>query len=98
MAKQPIKKITNKKKEKPAKEKKVKVPKEPKVKKEKKSKVDSLFSDILKVAGNTWAGRASDGIEAGDISGFLDAGSLSLNALVSGKLEDGGFPDNKITV
>lgn len=35
-------------------------------------------------------------VGAGDVSGFMDSGSYSLNALVSGSIY-GGFPTNKIT-
>ncbi len=66
----------------------------------KKSKTASseLMREFLKVSGNEWGAIASDGIEAGDISGFMDTGAYALNALVSGKLQGGGFPSNKITV
>jgi RecA/RadA recombinase len=67
------------------------------VKKPSKLSTD-LMKDLLKVSGNEWGGVAAGGIEAGDISGFMDTGSYALNALVSGKLRGGGFPNNKIVV
>lgn len=65
----------------------------------KKTKTESseLLREFLKVSGNEWGAIAADGIEAGDISGFMDTGAFILNALVSGSLY-GGFPNNKITV
>lgn len=60
--------------------------------------VSGEFSGVFAAAENAWGGLAADGIEAGDISGFIDTGSYSLNALVSGKMRGGGFPNNKIAV
>lgn len=56
----------------------------------------SYLSDIVKNSGNKYAVVADDGIEGSDITGFVDTGSYSFNALVSGSLY-GGIPDNKIT-
>ena len=56
----------------------------------------SYLSDIVKNSGNKYAVIADDGIEGSDITGFVDTGSYSFNALVSGSLY-GGIPDNKIT-
>ena len=70
-----------------------------KIKQEKNSsKLLPLFKDFMKQSGNEWCGVASEGIEAGDVKSFIDTGSYSLNALVSGKMQGGGFFDNKITV
>lgn len=55
----------------------------------------SSITDILKATGNSFASIAEDGITAGDVSGFVDSGSYTLNALLSGSLF-GGFPGNKI--
>tara|TARA_R110000822_G_scaffold45890_2_gene122507 strand:+ start:2141 stop:3190 length:1050 start_codon:yes stop_codon:yes gene_type:complete len=56
----------------------------------------SYLSDIVKNSGNKYAVIADNGIEGSDITGFVDTGSYSFNALVSGSLY-GGIPDNKIT-
>lgn len=56
----------------------------------------SYLSDLVKHSGNKYASIADDGIEGSDITGFVDTGSYSFNALVSGSLY-GGIPDNKIT-
>jgi RecA/RadA recombinase len=56
----------------------------------------SYLSDIVKNSGNKYAVVADDGIQGSDITGFVDTGSYSFNALVSGSLY-GGIPDNKIT-
>jgi RecA/RadA recombinase len=58
--------------------------------------MSDIFSDLLKEAGNEYAGIADDGIEAGDITGYISTGSYSLNALLSGSIY-GGFPANKVT-
>jgi len=55
-----------------------------------------MFETLLKEAGNEYAGIAEDGIEAGDITGYISTGSYSLNALMSGSIY-GGFPANKVT-
>ena len=56
----------------------------------------SYLSDLVNQSGNKYASIADDGIEGSDITGFVDTGSYSFNALVSGSLY-GGIPDNKIT-
>ena len=56
----------------------------------------SIFDDLLKEADNEYAGIADDGIDSGDITGYINTGSLSLNALISGSIW-GGFPANKVT-
>ena len=57
------------------------------------------MTDIFKVIqtglANEFAALASEGITAGDVSGFLDTGSYMLNAMLSGSLY-GGAPDNRI--
>lgn len=55
----------------------------------------SFLNDIIKVSGNQYAAAASEGIEGSDIRGFIDTGSYSFNALVSGSIYN-GMPDNKI--
>ncbi len=57
--------------------------------------VNSLVKHLIKVTENDDASVVSDGI-IGDCSTFVDTGSYSLNALLSGSLY-GGVPSNKIT-
>ena len=56
----------------------------------------NFLQDVAKEIGNEYAGLVSDGISAGDTSGFIDTGSYVFNALVSGSIF-GGVPGNKIT-
>ncbi|AIX14757.1 RecA-like protein [Synechococcus phage ACG-2014d] len=56
----------------------------------------NFLQDIVKDLGNEYAGLVSDGVAAGDTSGFIDTGSHIFNALVSGSIY-GGVPGNKIT-
>ena len=56
----------------------------------------SFLQDIAKEIGNEYAGLVSDGVSAGDTSGYIDTGSYIFNALVSGSIY-GGVPSNKIT-
>lgn len=61
------------------------------------AKDDNMFDfakEIFKI--NEYASVASDGIVAGDFDGFLDSGSYSLNALLSGSIY-GGFPLGKVS-
>jgi RecA/RadA recombinase len=53
------------------------------------------FRELMKATQNDYASIVEDGIEAGDIAGFIDTGSLSLNALFSGSIF-GGIPSNKV--
>jgi len=56
----------------------------------------SFLGDIQKLTKNKYAAPASEGIQAGDITGYIDTGSYALNALVSGDIFK-GFPENKIS-
>ena len=56
----------------------------------------NFLQDVAKEIGNEYAGLVSDGVAAGDTSGFIDTGSYIFNALVSGSIY-GGVPGNKIT-
>ena len=56
----------------------------------------NFLQDVAKEIGNEYAGLVSDGVAAGDTSGFIDTGSYVFNALVSGSIY-GGVPGNKIT-
>lgn len=58
--------------------------------------MSNLFNSLLKETGNEYAGIADEGIEAGDVTGFIGTGSYSLNALLSGSIY-GGLPANKVT-
>jgi len=55
-----------------------------------------MFNSLLKEIDNEYAGIADDGVEAGDVTGFIGTGSYSLNALLSGSIY-GGLPANKVT-
>jgi len=57
----------------------------------------SILGGLLKATENEFANLAEDGITAGDLSGWVDTGSYTLNALVSGSIY-GGFPGNKIVI
>ena len=55
-----------------------------------------FLKEIIKETGNEYAALASDGIAAGDVTNFIDTGSYSFNALLSGSIY-GGLPGNRIT-
>jgi RecA/RadA recombinase len=55
-----------------------------------------FLKEIIKETGNECASLASEGITAGDVSSFIDTGSYSFNALLSGSIY-GGLPGNRIT-
>lgn len=56
----------------------------------------SIFATLLKESGNEYAAVAEEGITAGDVSGFIDTGSYSFNAALSGSIW-GGLASNKVT-
>ena len=58
--------------------------------------MSNMFTSLLKEIDNEYAGIAEDGVEAGDVTGFIGTGSYSLNALLSGSIY-GGLPANKVT-
>ena len=58
--------------------------------------MSDLLKSIVKEVGNEYASIVEDGVEAGDVSTFIDTGSHILNGLLSGDL-NGGLPANKIT-
>lgn len=58
--------------------------------------MEDIFSNLLKETGNEYASIAEEGIEAGDITGYISTGSYSLNALLSGSIYN-GIPANKVT-
>lgn len=55
----------------------------------------SFLKSIVKELDNEYAGLADDGV-VGDTATFIDTGSYSLNALLSGSIF-GGLPGNKVT-
>lgn len=56
---------------------------------------EDILKDLLEIAGD-YAAIAADGIEAGDITGHIDTGSMTLNALLSGSIY-GGLLIPKVT-
>ncbi len=46
--------------------------------------MSEYFNSLLKATGNEYGSKVSDGIEAGDVSDYIDSGSYILNALISG--------------
>ena len=54
------------------------------------------LKEIIKETGNEYATLVSEGVEAGDVSSYIDTGSYTFNALLSGSIF-GGLPSNKIT-
>lgn len=57
---------------------------------------DNIFSSLLNEIDNEYAGIADEGIDAGDVTGYIGTGSYSLNALLSGSIYD-GLANNKVT-
>ena len=57
--------------------------------------VNDFLKDIIKSTGNEYAALVEDGVEAGDVSSFIQTGSYIFNALLSGSIY-GGLPSNKI--
>ena len=58
--------------------------------------MSDFLKDVIKESGNEYAGLVSDGIDSADVTSFIDTGSYSFNALLSGSIY-GGLPSNKIT-
>lgn len=57
---------------------------------------NDMFSSLLKEIDNEYATIADEGVDAGDVTGFISTGSYSLNALLSSSIY-GGLPANKVT-
>ena len=57
---------------------------------------NNFLKDIIKETGNEYATLVSDGVDSADVTSFIDTGSYSFNALLSGSIY-GGMPGNKIT-
>ena len=58
--------------------------------------MNDFLKEIVKDVNNDYASLASDGIAGGDVTSFIDTGSYSFNALLSGSIY-GGLPNNRIT-
>ena len=58
--------------------------------------MSDFLKDIIKETGNEYATLAKDGVAGGDVDSFIDTGSYSFNALLSGSIF-GGLPNNRIT-
>ena len=58
--------------------------------------MNDFLKDIIKETGNEYATLAKDGVSGGDVDSFIDTGSYSFNALLSGSIY-GGLPNNRIT-
>ena len=56
----------------------------------------SYLKNLIKTTGNEFASIVEEGVQAADVSGYIDTGSYIFNALLSGSIYD-GLPDNKIT-
>ena len=55
-----------------------------------------FLKKVIKDTENEFASIVNEGVEAGDVSTFIDTGSYIFNGLVSGTMH-GGIPANKIT-
>ena len=58
--------------------------------------MNDFLKDVIKETGNEYATLAKDGVSGGDVDSFIDTGSYSFNALLSGSIY-GGLPGNRIT-
>jgi RecA/RadA recombinase len=58
--------------------------------------MSNFLKDIIKETGNEYATLVSEGVDGADVTSFVDTGSYSFNALLSGSIF-GGMPGNKIT-
>ena len=53
--------------------------------------MSDFLKDIIKETGNEFATLAKDGVAGGDVDSFIDTGSYTFNALLSGSIF-GGLP------
>ena len=60
------------------------------------AKKNDFLRDFISELGDENTSIASDGVSAGEFSGFVDTGSYALNAVLSGSIY-GGIADNKVT-
>ena len=51
--------------------------------------MSDFLKDIIKETGNEYATLAKDGVSGGDVDSFIDTGSYSFNALLSGSIYGG---------
>ncbi len=58
--------------------------------------MNDFLKDVIKETGNEYVSLVSEGLDAGDVDSFIDTGSYTFNALLSGTIF-GGLPSNKIT-
>ena len=58
--------------------------------------MSDFLKDIIKETGNEYATLVSEGVDSADVTSFIDTGSHSFNALLSGSIY-GGLPNNRIT-
>ena len=58
--------------------------------------MSDFLKEVIKQIGNEYATLAADGLPGGDIANYIDTGSHSFNALLSGSIY-GGLPGNRIT-
>ena len=58
--------------------------------------MSDFLKSIIKETGNEYATLVKDGVAGGDVDSFIDTGSYSFNALLSGSIF-GGLPGNRIT-
>ena len=56
----------------------------------------SYLKNLIRTTGNEFASIVEEGVQAADVSGYIDTGSYIFNALLSGSIYD-GLPNNKIT-
>ena len=57
--------------------------------------MSDFLSNMISISGNKYASVIDDGLEGSDVHSYVDTGSYSFNALLSGSIY-GGIPDNKI--
>ena len=51
--------------------------------------MSNFLKDIIKETGNEYAALVSDGVDSADVTSFIDTGSYSFNALLSGSIYKG---------
>ena len=57
--------------------------------------MSNFLKDIIKETGNEYATLVSEGVDSADVTSFIDTGSYSFNALLSGSIYK-GMPGNKL--
>ena len=48
--------------------------------------MSNFLKDIIKETGNEYATLVSEGVDSADVTSFIDTGSYSFNALLSGSI------------